>query len=324
MVGFRWAQCRRVRPVLWDYASERLSEGPMETVEQHLQTCGACRDEVVAARRAQQFLSACRACEEPAPRSDWNALRQRMVAEGVTPVFEPASLSYAEGRDAGRRGLRASWQMQLLTSTAGGFAAVLMLGAFYTLRLAPASTPPVPLVSSGMSAKRTSREQAAARPPVKLAELPRHEADGKRLIDSVVSALADTRALPDAVPAFSPVRPMPTASISREQAHVNRVAPENGASNSMIASVGRLRGVGLRERSARLARNTASRTDGKLHLKPYTPKPQERLQEVARATDGASRYALERVRPVNTESDESGSYVVGSVRSVSYDESGDF
>lgn len=328
MVGFRWAQCRRVRPVLWDYASERLSEGPMETVEQHLQTCGTCRDEVATLRRSQQFLSACRACEEPAPRSNWNALRQRMVAEGVTPMLQPAAPTYTQGREFGRRGLRASWQMQLLTSTAGGFAAVLMLGAFYTLRLAPASTPSVPPAASDAQAKGTSREQAAAMPLVKTAEAPRHEADGKKLIDSVVLALADTRALPDTAPAFPSVRPAPSASVGREQARGSRAVSENVASNSisnsMIASAGHLRGVTLRERGTRIARNTPTRPDGKLHFKPYTPKPQERLQEVASATDGASHYALERVRPVNTESDDSGSYVVGSVRSVSYDESGDF
>ena len=130
MLGFQWAQCRRVRPVLWDYASERLSEGPMELVEQHLQKCLACRAEVVTLQRAQQFLSACRAEEEPAPRSDWNALRQRIVEENVTPLPQAAfaSAPIAAGQGAARRGLRPSWQMQLVTCTAGGFAAALASG----------------------------------------------------------------------------------------------------------------------------------------------------------------------------------------------------
>ena len=82
-----------------------------------------------------------------------------------------------------------------------------------------------------------------------------------------------------------------------------------------------------KERNIRIAQNTIntpSRMDGKFHFRPYTPKPQERLTTLARATEGASHYALERVRPVNSENDETGSYVVGSVRPVSYEESGDF
>lgn len=323
MLGFQWAPCRRVRPVLWDYASERLSEGPMESVEQHLQSCGACRAEVVTLRRAQQFLSACRAEEEPAPCSDWNALRQRMIEENVIPLRQAASAPNAASQNTARRGLRASWRMQLVMSTAGGFALALALVVPYTLR--PGSVAPTPsiapsLVAIGQIGKVAGR-QASADVNSGTRNVSQSGMDRTGLIAGVTRMPEKTRVMPGAVPASSPVLPAVAAPAKLEQSSVVRLAsnaPRQHSANVKTSG---------KERDTRLARNmanTAARADGKFHFRPYTPKPQERLTTLARVTEGASHYALERVRPVNSENDETGAYVVGSVRPVSYEESGDY
>ncbi len=327
MLGFQWAQCRRARPVLWDYASERLSEGPMELVEQHLQSCHACRAEVVTLQRAQQFLSACRAEEEPAPRSDWNALRQRIVEENVTPLRQAAfaSASIASGQDMAQRGLRASWQMPLITFTAGGFATVLALGVVYMLR--PGSVAPNPFVAPSLAASiqigKAASLQASADVDSGMRRISQSGVDKTGLIAAIARVPDETRVTPDATPAPSPVLPVATAAApaKSEQSSVVRLASNTARQHSPTAK------TSGKEHDTRIAQNTtntAARADGKFHFRPYTPKPQERLTTLAQATEGASHYALERVRPVNTENDEAGAYVVGSVRPVSYEESGDY
>ena len=77
----RW-ECRTVRQTLWDYAGERLSEGPMERVERHIENCTGCRQEMQAFRSAQSLLLTARQ-ESPVPaRSGWGDLQQR-IAEDV-------------------------------------------------------------------------------------------------------------------------------------------------------------------------------------------------------------------------------------------------
>jgi hypothetical protein len=78
--------CRSVRRLLWEYAAERLSEGPMETVERHLADCENCRREMEALRRAQVALVAYRRQEPPASQANWQSLRQRLTTEGTVPL----------------------------------------------------------------------------------------------------------------------------------------------------------------------------------------------------------------------------------------------
>lgn len=80
--SFFWkrGQCRAIRLLLWDYASNRISEGPLETVEKHLADCEACRAELASLSRAQQLLCSARQNPPPSPRSDWHTLRARLEA----------------------------------------------------------------------------------------------------------------------------------------------------------------------------------------------------------------------------------------------------
>ena len=82
MFGLLRLTCRSTRRILWEYALDRLSEGPMESVEAHLAQCNACQKELASVRRAQSLLAACREHVPPPPRTDWATLRSRLIAEG--------------------------------------------------------------------------------------------------------------------------------------------------------------------------------------------------------------------------------------------------
>ncbi len=79
MLGLQRLGCRPVRRILWDYVAERLSEGLLETVERHLAGCSACRREAESLRQAQALLSAYRRVPIVPPRSDWHAVRERLM-----------------------------------------------------------------------------------------------------------------------------------------------------------------------------------------------------------------------------------------------------
>lgn len=110
-------RCRTVRRDLWDFAGERLSEGPMEQVERHLNQCAACRQEVKVMREAQQLLSVCREATPPS-RAGWSDLRHRLAAE------EPQRVRLPEYRMPAPR---SNWMPHV--SMAAGFASLLIVSA---------------------------------------------------------------------------------------------------------------------------------------------------------------------------------------------------
>jgi len=132
MLGLQRLRCRRVRQALWDYVAERLSEGPMEHVEQHLTSCAACRREMESMRRAQTLLSACRQESIPPPRSDWNALRTRLQTEGLATSVAAERHRHQQHTHSHRidRALaprRSRWIYSI--SISGAFAVLLLLVA---------------------------------------------------------------------------------------------------------------------------------------------------------------------------------------------------
>ena len=70
-----------MRRDLWDYAGERLAEGPLEQVERHLETCAACRKEVSEWKRAQRLLTTAQNETLPPARLGWNDLQTRIAAD---------------------------------------------------------------------------------------------------------------------------------------------------------------------------------------------------------------------------------------------------
>jgi hypothetical protein len=70
--------------MLWDYAQERLSEGPLETVERHIMCCDRCRADLSQVRRAAKLLVAYNRQEQTRPRTGWLELREQLIAEPVT------------------------------------------------------------------------------------------------------------------------------------------------------------------------------------------------------------------------------------------------
>lgn len=307
MVGFRWAQCRRVRAVLWDYASERLSEGPMERVEAHLPQCASCREELAGLRRAEGLLSACRAQEEPAPRSNWSDLQQRIVAEGiahVTPRAPSRRPAASVGLSYAARSGRAPWSMQLATSMAGGFAAVLVIALGYrvlNLSGTAATKPAVTLASRHANPS----SMPDLKPNVPDAARPDDNPHGAQIMTSMFGFLSNIRVEPQTEgTASTPIAvPVSLTSVSRkreprlERRNVQAVAkPQTHHDNSVAA-------------------NSVP------HFKHYAQKSGDSLPDTSQTV---ARAALEHVQPVGYESDDSNVYVVGSVLPVSHDDDHDY
>jgi hypothetical protein len=147
--------CRSVRRELWDYAGERLSEGPMEQVERHLNRCASCRQEVRAMRESQKLLSVCRE-ETPPSRAGWSDLRSRLVAEGLAERETVGSGWRSESRlvrmpELGSTSPRLGWLPRL--GMASGFAAFLMMAAITYRTTLPqnrqATDPPMKDITQG-------------------------------------------------------------------------------------------------------------------------------------------------------------------------------
>lgn len=304
----------------------------MEAVEKHLHGCAACRREVELLRHAQNFLSACRAEEEPTPPSDWNVLRQRLLTQSPAPLPEAAVLRrHARSapsllRHHGRDNARAPWQMHLLTSMAGGFAAVGIVAVGYGLLMhrQAASDPHsgiIKPVDVPYSLNSVARAAVKTSIPQKL------DTNNVQMVGHVVNILNNVHIASTAT-TFASVGPTHNvqavpAGVSKSVSHkVNAAALPRLASGTphptrrpnMPLAVGRM---APGRANTRLAHNEASG----LHFRRYTPKPEDRLPG---AEQTASRYALEQVRPVGNDSDDFNLYVVGTVQPASHDDDHDY
>ena len=332
MLLFRWAQCRSAQPMLWDYASERLSEEAMERVEQHLRGCAACHKELDSLKRAQNLLAACRAQDEPAPRSDWNDLQQRLVADGLAQIAPSTAGSRASNparRERGgmdRFGMagRAPWTLQLATSAAGGFAAVLVLALGYQalhLRDAPGS--------AGMAAAKsmTGGSVASVTPPARTVSPPAADSQTARMEESIINAFGSLQARGASVVHDSTPAKVQGGSLSTPETktgtavNVSLRRHEDKPEGRFVRVVH----IPVTPASSAMHRWTGDKTLVAVNNSPKfrnsDMKPVRRRADapMIQATD---RYALERVQPVGTESDDSNAYVVGSVRPIARDDEG--
>lgn len=328
MLGLDWLQCRRVRPVLWDYASERLSEGPMEAVEQHLHGCAVCRREVESFRSAQSFLSACRAEEEPAPPSDWSALRQRLLTQSPARLPEPTgSRRHSHHTPAILRGtdlesVRAPWQMQLLTSMGGAFAAIGIVAVGYGLLMHHQSAPATPPGGVKPNYVKYPANSAAT---TDVAVIPqKSNTSDVQIIGHVVNILNNTHPDSAATPSVSAqIVQAGTSGIRERTFQQQGIAPPARVVSVMPRPTRRSKTKLTANRTVsdhadtRLVRNAKS----DLHFHRYTPKPEDRLPT---SDQTASRYALEQVRPVGNDSEDSNNYIVGTVQPVAHDDDHDY
>ena len=322
MVLFRWAQCRSAQPLLWDYASERLSEEIMERVELHLGQCPSCHKELDSLKRAQGLLAACRAQEEPAPRSDWNDLQQRLVADGLAQIA-PSAAGRRVPNDVRRERFgmtgRAPWTMQLATSAAGGFAAVLVLALGYNalhLHNAPGAT-------SGVDAKSiaTSTAASVALPapalPTQEMQSPAQNAQDARLVAGVINFMYSVSSGNGSVGNDS-------APAQVRQENVAASEPRGGTMIPASMRSGERRHAPIQP-SSFASRRSIDRTLTTLNNAHKSRRDNRKTN--ARPSDApqtqiASSYALERVQPIGSDGDESNAYVVGSVRPISRDDEG--
>jgi hypothetical protein len=111
-------ECRAIRRDLWDFAGDRLSEGPLERVERHLHQCASCRAEAEGLRRAQFALREVQQEIVPPPVTGWEALQRRLETE-------PQPIDYG---NAARPSLANGWMPKLAGATA--LACLLLTTAF--------------------------------------------------------------------------------------------------------------------------------------------------------------------------------------------------
>jgi hypothetical protein len=296
MLGLARLQCRRVRHALWDYVAERLSEGPMETVERHLITCAACKREAESMRQAQGLLTACRREPIPAPRSDWNSLRARLQAEGQTmprAVAEHHPIVHSHLRHVDRLAAtrRNRWVHSL--SRSGALACVFLLAAFGYRSLHM-------LNMSNRQLKDTRQQFASTE----------QKSDGVR-------TSAETT---DATQGYDPSTGGWDAS-----------AGNDFAANSPDPVVGRptvehspMLTAAHKERHPRIADALhlphekssiqASSRDKALHFRPYKLRPEDALPQTDAVED---RYAMSNVVPIPNSSN--GIYATPSLTPVQYD-----
>ena len=132
MTKIKFYACRAAQRDLWDYAGERLAEGPLEQVERHLESCAKCRREAAQYRRAQGLLATAQTNAAPqSARLGWSDLQQRIAAD-VAQFGEPRP-DKAVTRQAVSHLLesrRASRFASLRPTLAGGFALTLTFALF--------------------------------------------------------------------------------------------------------------------------------------------------------------------------------------------------
>lgn len=316
-MGFNWMECRRVRLALWDYVAERLSEETLERVERHLPHCAGCRRECDTLRHAQGFLTACRAEEEPAPRTGWAELRTRLANEVPqasnampnfnAPINAPTSIAgvsfnfnpdfNGDATDWERRVARAFRPMQLMTAMAGSFALIASVAVGYGItHLQPTlnaqNDPHRNMTGALVTRNETIRPVAPSL--VQPFSDEKSVQTGANIMSSVVQILAATSSVAPSAPDES--QP-PHSQIAANGTHLqtetgNRVAlSENGwAGHSRRTN---------KSRGSLVAKQSSKQ--GGIKFRPYTPKAEDRLTE---GTQVASRYVLERVRPVSNDGEE--------------------
>jgi len=284
--------CRAVRRVLWDYAADRLSEGPMETAERHLADCKACRGELESLRRAQQLLTACRQEVLPQPRSGWTELQNRLQLEAAASVPEVrlsrrAVVAVPDDFGSGRRMRRPGGDWLPKIGLASGFATCLILAALgYRAFMSPNALLAPATRQPGSPAVSPSAPPSGRNLPVA-----RKEHDGEGTSRSAASALASFSGAPETsqiddprliTSVRTPIRKDPRPRVSESQ------TPRLTSVVSIEPS---------RERREPPKQSPAQSESDRIRFKPYRATQSERLQ-AQRQADSGRYYATGSIQPV--------------------------
>jgi hypothetical protein len=117
---FSTASCREIHPLLGEYFDGEL-DGPLASrVEDHVQACAACRDELAELQRLAQAL----ALNEQArvPDNVWPALAARLPAGEPAPGAGRPQAPVSNRRAPGAAGARLRWAVAAAVVLAAGLA----------------------------------------------------------------------------------------------------------------------------------------------------------------------------------------------------------
>jgi len=183
-----------------------------------------------------------------------------------------------------------------MTSMAGGFAAVAILAVGYGL-MNLHKTAPNFVANAGSSVAESTNVRNKVAPDTNA----NSELDAQQLVGGVAKIFNNIQIYPTAVAASATSTAIPVSI------HSERTLNKQSTSGRSFA-------FRANQKQARISGN---QKHSGLKFHPYTVKPEERLPEI---TQVASRSALDHVRPVGNESDESDMYIVGTVQPTSHDE----
>ena len=85
----KW-NCRKIRPLLWDYAAGRLTEARRATVEHHLRNCAECLEQEQQAASVLLPIAAERGRDLPEIPGVWQAIQSRLDAPAPPRFAAPA------------------------------------------------------------------------------------------------------------------------------------------------------------------------------------------------------------------------------------------
>ena len=98
---FFTSDCRQVRDLLWDLASDTVIGSDRERVEAHVARCETCRTELEAYRNTISLMAEFKQDPLPESRLGWRDVERRVIAQGSgsPPVGQKtASNAICDGR----------------------------------------------------------------------------------------------------------------------------------------------------------------------------------------------------------------------------------
>ena len=270
MIEFKLQACRAAQRDLWDYASERLAEGPMEQIERHLATCASCRREVTEWKRAQILLETAQAAPLPAARLGWMDLQARIAAD--VAAFGPPRPDRRHTRQAVSQLIprrRANPIFILRPALAGGIA--LTLAAVLMTHRVPKTPVNVPAAAPA----------AISAAPLSPLTLPIENASAFAQAPGLFSSPALS------IPAE--VSALPASKIAQSNAVKNLPAPNRIAIAPPTPLKSKTQKVSAKAASPKaLAANRPldTKDNGALKLKPHEPTPEEKAPDESEVADG--------------------------------------
>ena len=269
-------ECRATQRDLWDYAGERLAEGPMERVERHLETCAACRRDVAEWKRAQGLLATAQADALPTARLGWSDLQARIAAD--VAAFGPPRPARDDTRQAVAQLIRPRRSLVIGLPGLSALRPALAGGAALTLAFV--------LFSHRAPKTRRAGSAGGAVPSVAFAAAP------LALPTSPVSAFDLTSVANESSAAPSlPTTGKTNAILSAPKARAVKTPPAprrvaNAPSRPLKARTAKVAAIAAPRRAIAAAHPLDSQKEDAIHFTPHNPTTAEKAPDASDVASG--------------------------------------